>query len=117
MQAQIIRRKINSLKLFFVNQVRACTRSSLQYLFWLKSKTVKIYSVVQSVKLLLVLSIYQQDKIPVNAHLTTQQIKQEMIGPVMRVQYLSYGIMSVIGQTPCIKKDKTLWIYILSDVE
>ena len=29
----------------------------LQYLIWLKSKTVKIYSVVQSVKLLLALSI------------------------------------------------------------
>ena len=31
--------------------------NSLQYLIWLKSKTVKIYSVVQSVKLLLALSI------------------------------------------------------------
>ena len=52
-----------------------------------KIKNSKDILVVQSVKLLLVLSIYQQDKIPVNAHLTTQQIKQEMIGPVMRVQY------------------------------
>ena len=33
------------------------TNNSLQYLIWLKSKTVKIYSVVQSVKLLLALSI------------------------------------------------------------
>ena len=34
------------------------TNNSLQYLFWLKSKTVKIYSVVQTVKLLLALSIF-----------------------------------------------------------
>ena len=41
-----------------MNKVRAGTNNSLQYLIWLKSKTVKIYLVVQSVKLLLVLSIY-----------------------------------------------------------
>ena len=34
------------------------TINSLQYLIWLKSKAVKIYLVVQSVKLLLALSIY-----------------------------------------------------------
>ena len=34
------------------------TSNSLQYIIWLKSKTVKIYSVVQSVNLLLALSIY-----------------------------------------------------------
>ena len=34
------------------------TSNSLQYLIWLSSKTVKIYSIVQSVKLLLALSIY-----------------------------------------------------------
>ena len=33
-------------------------RNSLQYFIWLKSKTVKVYSIVKSVKLLLVLSIY-----------------------------------------------------------
>ena len=57
MKAQITGKKINLPKLFFVNKVRAGTSNSLQYLIWLKSKTVKIYSVVQSVKLLLVLSI------------------------------------------------------------
>ena len=41
-----------------MNWVRAGTSSSLQYLICLKSKTVKIYLVVESVKLLLVLSIY-----------------------------------------------------------
>ena len=40
-------------------KVRASTRNALQYLIWLKSQTVKIYLVVQSVKLLLVLSIYE----------------------------------------------------------
>ena len=34
------------------------TSNSLQYLIWLKLKAVKIYSIVQSVKLLLALSIY-----------------------------------------------------------
>ena len=57
-KAQITRKNINLPKLFFVNKVRAGTSNSLQYLIWLKSKTVKIHSVVQSVKLLLVLSIY-----------------------------------------------------------
>ena len=42
-----------------MNKVRADTSNSLQYLIWLKSKTVKMYSVVQSVKLLLVLSIFK----------------------------------------------------------
>ena len=41
-----------------MNQVRAGTSNSLQYLIWLNSKTVKIYSVVQSVKFLLALIIY-----------------------------------------------------------
>ena len=41
-----------------MNQFRAGTINSFQYLIWLKSKTVKIYSVVQSVKLLFGLSIY-----------------------------------------------------------
>ena len=57
MKAQITRNKINLPKLFFVNLVRAGTSNSLQYLIDLKSNTVKIYSVVQSVKLLLALSI------------------------------------------------------------
>ena len=57
MNAQITRKKINLPKLFFVNKVRTGTSNSLQYLVWLKSKTVKIYLVVQSVKLLLALSI------------------------------------------------------------
>ena len=39
-----------------MNYVRVGTSSSLQY-FMLKSKTLKIYSVVQRVKLLLALSI------------------------------------------------------------
>ena len=34
------------------------TINSLQYLIWFKSKTVKIYLVFQSVKLLLALSIF-----------------------------------------------------------
>ena len=57
MKAQITRKKIKLPKLFFVNQVRAGTNNSLQYLIWLKPKSVKIYLVVQSVKLLLALSI------------------------------------------------------------
>ena len=58
MKAQITRKNINLPKLFFVNKVTAGTNNSLQYLVWLKSKTVKIYSVVQSVKLFLALSIF-----------------------------------------------------------
>ena len=57
MKAQITQKENNLPKLFFVNYVRACTRRLLQYFIWLKSKTVKIYSVVKSVKVLLVLSI------------------------------------------------------------
>ena len=57
MKAQITQKNINLPKLFFVNYVRAGTSNSLQYLIWLNSKTVKIYSIVQSVKLLLALSI------------------------------------------------------------
>ena len=57
LKAQITRKKINLSKLFFVNWVRAGTSNSLQYLIWLNSKTVKIYSVVQSIKFLLALSI------------------------------------------------------------
>ena len=57
LMAQITRKKINLPKLFSVNYVRAGTSNSLQYLIWLKSNTVTIYSVVQRVKLLLVLSI------------------------------------------------------------
>ena len=58
MKAQITRKKINWPKLFLVNWVRASTSNSLQYLIWSKSNTVKIYSVVESVKLILVLSIF-----------------------------------------------------------
>ena len=57
MKAQLTRNKINLPKLFLVNWVRAGTSNSLQHLIGLKSNTVKIYSVVQSVKLLLALSI------------------------------------------------------------
>ena len=60
MKAQITRKKIELPKLFFVNKVRMGTSNSLQYYIWLESKTVKIYLVVQSVKLLLVLSIYSR---------------------------------------------------------
>ena len=49
--------KIHGSKLFLVNWVRVGTSNSLQYLIGFKSNTVKIYSVVQSVKLLLALSI------------------------------------------------------------
>ena len=57
MKAQISRNKINLPKLFLVNWVRAGTSNSLQYSIGLKSNTVKMYSVVQSVKLLLALSM------------------------------------------------------------
>ena len=57
MKAQITRKKINLPKLFFVNYVRTNTSSSLQDCIWFKSKAVNIYSVVQYVKLLLVLSV------------------------------------------------------------
>ena len=57
-KAHITQKLIYLPNFFFVNKVRAGTSGSLQYLIWLKSKTVKIYSVVQSVKLLLALSIY-----------------------------------------------------------
>ena len=57
MKAQINRKMNNLPKLFFVNYLRVGTSISLQYLIWSKSKTVKIYMVVQSVKLLLVSSI------------------------------------------------------------
>ena len=40
-----------------MNYGRAITSSSLQYFIWLRSKVVKIYSVVKCAKLLLVLSI------------------------------------------------------------
>ena len=62
MKAQITRNKIHLPKLFLVNWVRAGTSNTLQYLIGLKSNTVKIYSVVQSVKLLLALSIFQHGK-------------------------------------------------------
>ena len=58
MKAQITRKKINLPKFFLMNWVRAGTSNSLQYLIWLKSKTLKIYSVVQSVKLLFALSMH-----------------------------------------------------------
>ena len=57
MKAQITRKKINLPKLSLVNWVRAGTSNLLQYLICLKSKTVKICLVVESVKLLLDLSI------------------------------------------------------------
>ena len=57
MKAQITRKKINLPKLSLVNCVRAGTSNLLEYLICLKSKTVKIYLVVESVKLLLDLSI------------------------------------------------------------
>ena len=69
LKAQITRKKINLPKLFFVNEVRAGTSNSLQYLIWLNSKTVKIYLVVQSVKLLLALSIVTKHN-PISAHCT-----------------------------------------------
>ena len=42
------------------------TCNSLQYLIWLNSKAVKIYSIVQSVKLLLALSILPSNPNKVN---------------------------------------------------
>ena len=56
-KVRITRKKINLPKLFFIDYVRAGTSSLLQCFIWLKSKTVKMYSVVISVKLLLVLNI------------------------------------------------------------
>ena len=57
-KAQITRKNMTIPKLFFVNNVRAhCT-----ILIGLKIKPVKIYSVVKSVKLLLVLSIYYRSQ-------------------------------------------------------
>ena len=44
------RKRVIFLKLFFVNYVMADTRISLQHFIWLKSKTVKIYSVVKKCK-------------------------------------------------------------------
>ena len=58
MKAQITRNKIIFPKLFLANYARTSTRSSLQYFIGLNSKTVTIYSVDKSVKLLLVLSIH-----------------------------------------------------------
>ena len=57
MIARITRKKINLPESFFVNCVRASVRNSEQYLILLKSEMVKMYSVVKSVNLLLVLSI------------------------------------------------------------
>ena len=57
LKAEITRKKINLPKLFFVNKFRAGTSNLLQYFIWFNKKTVKIYSVVQSVKFLLALSI------------------------------------------------------------
>ena len=47
-----------NIKLFFVNDARAGARCSLYNLILLQSKTVKIYFSINSVKLLLVLSIF-----------------------------------------------------------
>ena len=52
MKVQITQNKIIFPKLFFANYARTRTRSSLQYFIWLKSKLVKIYSIVKSKKLL-----------------------------------------------------------------
>ena len=57
MKAQITQKKINLLKFFFVNYVRTSTSSSMQYFIWLKTKAVKLFLVVQCVKLILVLNI------------------------------------------------------------
>ena len=58
MKAQISRKKINLPKLFFVNYVEGGYQQLIAIFNLVKSKTVKIYSEVQSVKLLLSLSIY-----------------------------------------------------------
>ena len=47
MKALTTRKKVIFPKLFFVNYGRAGTRISLHYFIWLKSKPVKIYSVVK----------------------------------------------------------------------
>ena len=44
---------------FFIIYTRTSVGNSLQYLIWLKSKPVKIYSYLKCVKLLLALSIDQ----------------------------------------------------------
>ena len=58
MKAQISRKKINLPKLFFVNYVEGGYQQLIAIFNLVKSKTVKIYSEVQSVKLLLSLSIF-----------------------------------------------------------
>ena len=67
MKAQITQKGIIFPNLFVVNYVRVGTRSLLQYFIWLKSKTVQIYLVVKSVKLLLFLVYATEtcDNIPV----------------------------------------------------
>ena len=57
MKAQITRNKTNLPKLFFVNLVKGKYQQLIEIFNLVKSKTVKIYSVVQSVNLLLALSI------------------------------------------------------------
>ena len=42
------------------------TSNSLQYLIWLNSKAVKIYSIVQIVNLLLALSIHETSNLSYN---------------------------------------------------
>ena len=54
LKAQITRMKISFPMQCFMNYVRVSVRSSLQYIIWFELKTVKIYSVVKGVKLLLV---------------------------------------------------------------
>ena len=63
MKAQITRKKINLSKLFFVNKVQGGDQQLIAIFKLVKLKKVKIYSVVQSVKLLLALSIVEQEVI------------------------------------------------------
>ena len=75
MKARITRKKINLLKLFFMNYIKTSVRRSLQYFIWLNSKTVKKYSVVKSVKLILVLNILHTCIVDSTHFLLLQKVK------------------------------------------
>ena len=68
MKAQINRKKINLPNLFFMNYVKGEYQQLIAIFNLVKSKTVKIYSVVQSVKLLLALSIYKKHSVMSNCN-------------------------------------------------
>ena len=66
MKSQITRTKINLPKLFFVNYVRARYQQLIAIFHLVIIKTVNMYSLVQCVKLFLVLSILTLSSFPAN---------------------------------------------------